>query len=716
MNGALATVERRHLPDHPQTSPRRDIQGLRAVAVLAVFLDHLAGWPRGGFVGVDIFFVISGFLITGLLLREYDRTGRISFRSFYERRIKRILPVSVLVLFVTIVAASLLFPVTRTVSTMGDALWSLFFAGNWRFAISGTDYFLEGTLPSPLQHYWSLGVEEQFYLCWPWLMLVVLAVVAWSRGGVAVRRGALAVTVLAIMVVSFSWALAETATNPTVAYFSTVSRAWELGFGALLAIVEPVLGRIPERMRAPLAWLGLMGMVASMLWVTPGQAGFPAPLAVFPVVSAGLVIIAGTGSRSSGPWPLTNPVSGYIGDISFSLYLWHWPVIVLLTAVTSSEGLAGIRFYLAALILSFVLSFSSYHLVEDPLRRARWFGGEGGRGRRERWSIPVRAVATVAAVAVAGAGIVVGALTVRWDSAASAQAEPVSQGSVRAGSAEAADLAPAAQQGAGCLGAASMASGAACDGVLGDSLWPSVETLAEDTRGQFKCWRSQGEVAYPDCTLGNPQGTFRVAFLGDSHAASYLPAVEAIAVSHHWELDVFTGNGCHWYAHEEGDNCYGPLQDANDALLNGEPYDAVLVTSSRYDKSYPLEERVTRYERTWEPVAARGTQIIAITDAPAASEEAIQCLTRVTFSVTDHECGLPRDEALAMVDPLPQVASRVEGAGVVDLTEYFCTADFCPAVIGNTVVYRDAAAHLSATYARSLTPFIEEDLLELLDQ
>ncbi|HEY4616092.1 MAG TPA: acyltransferase, partial [Citricoccus sp.] len=175
MSQISPAVEHGPAPGGQRHPHRRDIQGLRAVAVLAVFLDHLAGWPRGGFVGVDIFFVISGFLITGLLLREYERTGTISFRTFYARRVKRILPASVLVLAVTTVLASLLFPLTRTLSTVGDALWALVFAGNWRFAVSGTDYFQEGTLPSPLQHYWSLGVEEQYYLLWPLLMVIVLA-------------------------------------------------------------------------------------------------------------------------------------------------------------------------------------------------------------------------------------------------------------------------------------------------------------------------------------------------------------------------------------------------------------------------------------------------------------------------------------------------------------------------------------------------------------
>ena len=698
---------RQRSTDTPRTSShRRDIQGLRAVAVLAVVLDHLFGWPRGGFVGVDIFFVISGFLITGLLLREHERTGTISFRSFYERRVKRILPASVLVLFVTAVAASLLFPVTRALSTLGDALWSLLFMGNWRFAVTGTDYFQEGTLPSPLQHYWSLGVEEQFYLVWPWLMLAVLFLVARSRGTGTNPRIPLAVAVLVIMVASFAWAAVETVMNPTVAYFSTVARAWELGLGALLAIVSPAFSRIPHRLRSPLAWAGLLGMVASILWVAADQGGFPAPLAALPVLSAGLVIVAGTGGGTGGPWPLTNRLSAYVGDISFSLYLWHWPVIVLLLAVMPGDSWP---YYVLALVLSFALSMIGYHCVENPLRKAAWFRRRPARERAGTgWLRPV-VVAVTAAVAV----IAVSAAAVSVTQGVSEQDQA---GTVVVPGASGAGNQSHEEALARCLGAAAVDAGPACTGVLGDQLRPSLEAFAEDTNGQYRCWRSNGEPDFPQCDLGDPDGTVRVALMGDSHAASMLPAVEAVAERNGWDLDVFTGFACHWYAHEEGDNCYGPLQDANETLLTGEPYDAVLVTSSRYDVSRPLQERADRYVQAWEPVADRGTQIIAITDVPAASEESLQCLTRIGFSVTDNECGVPRQEALAMVDPLPQAAARVKGAGVVDLTEYFCTEDFCPAVVGNAVVYRDASGHISSTYARSLTPFLEEDLLELLEQ
>ncbi|VXB19381.1 acyltransferase family protein [Citricoccus sp. K5] len=676
----------------PSSSFRPDIQGLRAFAVIAVLLDHLFAWPAGGFLGVDVFFVVSGFLITGLLIREYERTGTISFRSFYERRIKRILPASVLVLFVTGVAACVVFPRTRAGSTLIDAVWSLFFAGNWRFATNGTDYFQEGTPPSPIQHYWSLGVEEQFYVIWPWLMLGLLALLTRTRRGSA--RTVLGVAMGVIILGSFVWALAETAGDPTWAYFSTFSRAWELGVGALLAVAGPLLLRIPGVLRPILTWAGLAGMVASVLWITSDGGAFPAPLAAVPVLSVALVIAAGAGPVARAPLILTNPVSRYIGDISFSLYLWHWPVIVLLVAVLPAGSPV---YYLSALVLSFVLSVVSYHVIEDPLRRAPWFRRPAVPATSRRRRNPSRlrvAVAVLAVVVVVGTSTAV--VTLRSDTEAS-QAAGVG----------------AEQLKKECLGAGSLESSADCR-ALGDSLWPSIDAYATEVGGSFQCWREEGGAAFPECDLGAADGDLKVALRGDSHAASLLPALEPIAVEQGWDLDVFTGWGCHWYVHDEGDDCHGPLEQAQDRMLTGEPYDVVIVSSSRYDVVRSAQDRMERYEQAWEPVAARGTKIIVVADVPATTDEALQCMTRVGFTPQDHDCGASAQEAFGMVDPLPEVASRIDGAEVIDLSQFFCSDDFCPAVIGNAVVYRDSKAHTTATYMRTLKPALEERLLAIL--
>lgn len=373
-----------------QPSPRSrwDIQGLRAFAVLAVVANHVWDWPRGGFVGVDVFFVISGFLITGLLLREHDRTGRISFSGFYRRRVKRILPASLLVLAVTVAASWFVFNVARWQATAVDGVWALFFAANWRFALQSTDYFAHDRPVSPLQHYWSLGVEEQFYLVWPWLMLLVLVLLGRSAAKSVRPRVVLAALVVVLSVASFVWALHDSQVAANRAYFSTFSRTWELGVGALLAIAVPLVSRLPDRLRPPLAWIGLAGMVAGVFLVDPAD-GFQAPAAALPVLATALVIAAGTGvAQQRLLFPLTNRVSGYVGDISFSLYLWHFPVVILGRAVLGGGFLTG----LVLLGVATVLSVYTYHLVEDPIRRSQWLQprADRPRHRRRRQGAPAR--------------------------------------------------------------------------------------------------------------------------------------------------------------------------------------------------------------------------------------------------------------------------------------------------------------------------------------
>ena len=246
---------------------RSDIEGLRAIAVGLVMADHIFGWPTSGFIGVDIFFVISGFLITGLLVRERVRTGGISIRAFYVRRIRRLLPAAFTTLAATVLAAYALFFSGRFQQTLSDAVWATFFGANINFARQGTDYFEQTAAPSPVQHFWSLAVEEQFYLLWPALILLAFAVpLVLTR-----QRGVhLLLAMTAITGASFAWSMSATATSPATAYFSTFTRAWELGVGALIAVSAVQLHRLPGLFRAAMAWVGLAGVVASVLLISDG--------------------------------------------------------------------------------------------------------------------------------------------------------------------------------------------------------------------------------------------------------------------------------------------------------------------------------------------------------------------------------------------------------------------------------------------------------------
>ncbi|WP_243226773.1 acyltransferase family protein [Microbacterium sp. CIAB417] len=677
---------------------RADIQGLRAFAVLAVIADHLLHWPSGGFVGVDVFFVISGFLITGLLLREYDRTERISFRDFYARRVRRIIPAATLVLLVTVVASWILLPQSRFWETVGDATWAFFFLGNWHMAVAGTDYFQIGLPPSPVQHYWSLSVEEQFYFVWPWMMLGLLLIAArigWSR---ASRRRLIEVVFILATLASFVWSLHESTTNPTFAYFSTFSRAWELGVGALIAVAAPILAKLPGVARLPLGWVGLVGIAASVFFIDSTMP-FPGPWAALPVLSTAAVIAAGTGEpRASYGWgmlPLTNSVSRYVGNISYSLYLWHFPIIVLMLAVLPASS----PWYLIICIVGMAcLSILSYHFVENAFRAHSEPRPKRARApRRGAYGQRPSTLQIFASCSIGVASMVLAVLALIPPSHdLSARAETASPNQQVSSTVD-------------CLGADFMDAerGSSCDpSAMGDILRPSLDGLEDDTGGAYECYTGAGKEL-KSCSYGSSSpDAVRVALVGDSHSAMLIPAMEPRLLELNWKLDTFMGNGCQLKT-PLGGNCQASMDEIK-AKLAAEPYDLVISTGARWLGS-DTSSAAAAYAAAWRDVVAQGTELIVVADAPAATEEALACIARIGFNPADNDCGTPRDVALAQPDPLLAAAEQV-GAPVVDMTDYYCDANFCPSVIGHTQVYRDTASHISATFMSTLSPYLMKRL------
>ncbi len=326
------------------------IQGLRAVAVALVVLNHLVGWPVGGFIGVDVFFVISGYLITRLMLREVAATGRISIREFYARRMRRIFPMATVVLVVTVAVGFILFSGGRAMSTLTDALWASIFLENWHLARVGSDYFHLNDAVSPVQQYWSLSVEEQFYLIWP-AMLLALAFVS-RRFGLPRRlslRSMVAAVLALVLVASFVWAVVQSATSPTVAYFSTATRAWELAAGALLAVAALQLSDKWARQRGLVASASLVIILLAAVTIT-SEMPFPGPWAMVPVLATVTILAIGHGATGPGMWVLRSAPFQYVGAISYSLYLWHFPVIIFLFTVVEQTLLTTVFALLLALV------------------------------------------------------------------------------------------------------------------------------------------------------------------------------------------------------------------------------------------------------------------------------------------------------------------------------------------------------------------------------
>lgn len=354
----------------PTATPRTrlDLQGLRALAVVGVIASHLTGWPTGGFAGVDVFFVLSGFLVTGILLRDLSAAGTIDLRAFFARRIRRLLPAALLVLATVVTAGFFVFHRARAEQTLGDALSAIALVSNARFGLEGRDYFAP-TEVSPLQHFWSLSIEEQFSLLWPLLLLGAVALLPASARRGSGGRLLVGATAAVLVVASAVAAVQLTAGDPTGAYFSTLARVGELGVGAVLAALAPILRRMPAALRVLLGWGGLGVIVAAFAVIEP-TSPFPAPWAAMPVAGAALVIAGGIGGdpRHGHLFPLTNPLSVGIGNASYSLYLWHLPVIVF-AGILLPPGPAWAPIALLAIV---ALSVATYLGIEQPVHRSPW--------------------------------------------------------------------------------------------------------------------------------------------------------------------------------------------------------------------------------------------------------------------------------------------------------------------------------------------------------
>lgn len=695
---------------------RPDIQGLRALAVLLVIADHLFGYPHGGFVGVDVFFVISGYLISGLLIREHQKSGRISFVDFYRRRARRILPLSLLVLVVTVATSWLLFSSSRAARITEDGVWSLFFGTNWHLAVMGTDYMQADGVVSPLQHFWSLAVEEQFYVAWPWLIILILGFVATKSGLTKAKSMTrLGGTMTAIVAVSLCFAMWETATSPTFAYFSTFSRAWELGIGALVAVMASQTARIPDAIRPLLSYAGLVGIGYSALTISP-EMPFPAPWAALPVLATAVVIAAGTGGDGRPMAPLTNRVSRYLGDISFSLYLWHFPVMVFFSAVVPITEPAH---YACVLTATLVISSLSYHFLEDPMRKSNWL--EPSRRGHSRQPTGDKRLAYGALIGLALAATVV-------CGAAIAKTAPTNLPQMAPASALAASptkdpLATATSRLAGSVVNA-----------LNVPAWPELSPSVDELGPAVKApeWVNDGclgmETKSLDdpvenaqrCMYGDTAAPKTAIVIGDSIAISYVPAIRASLVPQGYKVQVFTMQQCPWVSVDvlQGSKAphpsCAPFREWALSEVQRLKPDIVLL-SGNYSVFPASESRDSALEAEWVEGSKKsfegmaGAKRIVVLDPPPSGKPLTACATRVS---TPADC---ESKAEGLYDVLTR-ANRTAAEALATNIEFpntkgwFCTANRrCPSFVGTTPVYADGY-HLTSKFSASLGPVLTEAL------
>ena len=671
-------------PD-PKHEFRPDIEGLRAVAIGAVLLCHAGlGFAAGGFVGVDVFFVISGFLITRLLLGEVSRTGSVSLPRFYARRVKRLLPLSALLLAVVAALSLLIYSPVRAGEVAGDIVSCATYTANWHFAAQSVDYFAQGTEPSPVQHLWSLAIEEQFYLVWPALLLGL----TWFQR----RRGRSARPVLgaglaAILVVSFLFNLGYVDSQPAAAYFSTFGRAWELGLGALLAVLGDVrLCRLPA---LAIGWLGVGAIAFATLTFGP-ETPFPGTAALVPTLGAAALILAGASWEAQGRWGsaalLSLPPFRYVGRISYSWYLWHWPALIFAAALWGTlSPLAGV----AAIAASWLPTAVTHGLVEEPFRRSK------------------RLVAFPRRALVLGAGctaIALGAALLLVDLQPTLETAPQSE----------------------VTGALALKAGAAPQ-ERADAVRPNPLEAWADRGESFAdgCLVGIAGTNSNRCLYGDPHGDRTLILFGDSHAMQYFPPLQEVAKRNHLRLLALTKAECtpaevevkSMVADREYSQCDAWREEELKRIeMAGRSTVVIMSSDTAYTPYSEDGEQLSGpeaadameagYVATLRRLHRFGLRTVVIRDTPPAPEEIPACVSEHLDDLAS--CDFPHAPTWEK-EFERRAADRAPGSRLIDLTPEICPEGICRSVIGNALVYRDDN-HLTATFARTLSPWIEDDL------
>jgi peptidoglycan/LPS O-acetylase OafA/YrhL len=651
-----------------------DIEGLRAIAVIAVVAFHAAvPFSGGGFVGVDVFFVISGYLITGQLLREVLRTGRISLPGFYARRARRILPSASIVLLAITLATVLLEPVLGIFHTAKDILAAATYTTNWHFIALGTDYLAQSTASSPVLHFWSLAVEEQFYLVWP-LLILIAAQIAKRRPMHGTR--VIAIVIGAVTIASFISGVVLTTSDPKLAYMATQTRGWEFGVGALIAVVghwfikvgSTHLGRfaVGRTVGNVVGWIGLTTILVAVFSLS-GDTPFPGTAALLPALGAGAIIVgglvSGTGRGSVGSLLSRRPVR-YIGRLSYAWYLWHWPVLIFVELKT---GTLPWQQRALLMVLALGLAALTVHFVEVPISKWKSVAKQVA---------PAIALGILCMVVTAGTALGVGSSAVVALGTAGTSAN-----SALVTAAFGKDL-----------------------GKNAGPVTPTAFNASGDVPLPIACLLD-AQPTVSGCAVG-PVGGTPVALFGDSHANQWLSAITTMAAQHHWRVTVFTRSGCpvpNIAPRQDGSRfsarvCIDWRQKAITAIQKLKP---ALVIVSSLDTYIPDQgEMLTAWNNSLDKLRKTGAPIAYIRDTPVPTTDIPTCISGAANDWSN--CSF---KPLNHTEPVIQqsILGNENGLKVIDLYRYLCAGSTCPAVRNGLLLYRDDS-HITATAAKALEP------------
>lgn len=693
---------------------RTDIQALRALAVSLVVLTHL--WPdqiTGGYVGVDVFFVISGYLISAHLLKELNGSGRVRLGRFYARRVRRLIPAALTVLLVSTLAVWWLMPTATWELTVKEVAASAFYVENWVLGFNSVDYFASTNSATVAQHYWSLSVEEQFYLVWPLLL--------WGAFVLARRREPMSKLCIALVVgavgaVSLGYSIYLTAVSQSFAYFATPVRVWEFAVGTLIAVLGVRIGP-PILLRNVLSLVGFAAIVGAAVAFDEGTA-FPGSSALLPVLGTAAVILSGERAQRASrtphrPDPVVvhvprlwhDPVTALkpvqtMGNISYSMYLWHWPPIVILPFVLGHD-LSAVN---KVLILTgtVVAAWLSRKFIEAPAQRWRWTAVS----TRRTFATMAATMAVLVAVVAVQLGSYGNAVQADRGRVAQAQDTP-------------------------CFGPRALDPVNDC--TAEQMYGPPISAIpVEYLSSARECSAQSSDLmadrlkttTYCDFSDGDPDAE-TVWLIGDSHAQQWAPAMFELARTHRWHLTVsylgacptadferYVRYGADTISAHDAQRCKTFVADASEAIIEDRPS---YVATSFFARAESIDDGTDRDQfaqyssaltSLWGRWTAIGTRVVVLADPPLNMQvRSVDCVA------LNPENPLACARARAAASPPDPLALAARGAEdplvqLADFTSNFCDADLCYAVVGNVLVYYDVN-HLNREFTLLLVPGLE---------
>lgn len=663
----------------PQPAPNRqrkylpEVQGLRALAVLMVVVYHV--WIGRISGGVDIFLLISAFLLTGQFARKLEAGRPLALAKYWVHLFKRLLPLIAVTLLAVLGASHLFLPQLRWDSIFGQTWASLFYYQNWFLAAESVDYYAaQHSVASPLQHFWSLSIQGQIFILWP----LIFAVAAWVAKLTRLRiRRVLLALFGTVFLTSLAYSIVTTANNQAFAYFDTRARLWEFALGSLLALALPHL-KIARGLRIALGWLGVVAMLSCGIVLQVGQQ-FPGYMALWPTLAAAAIIVAGfTDSRIGADRFLSWKPLVKLGDSSYALYLFHWPALIVYLVVSGKDK-AGLVPGLVIIVGSVVAAAVATKYIDTPLRRNKWL-----ERKRRRAVAVIIACMVIVAVPLSG-----------W------------QAQVRADNAAA--LANSARNNPG---AAAMAAGYVNKTDPDAQLLPTAAAMPDDwpVFEGGKC-RTNGKELLNICNNGITDGAKSIVVLGSSHAHVLNTPLLDMAARNHWNLSSITKGYCP-LGEDVATGISESCADFNKAtmaeVLAMKP-DVVVTTSTRTNV---LWEEPELLDDSWisavETLSNAGIAVVAVRDTPRIPQNVPECLAE---NPTDFiGCGAKRIDLFSDTSPTDDVDHALPGVSFLDFTDYFCDDTYCPAVVGNVIVYKDDN-HPTRTFMESLEPYFEQEFM-----